>query len=165
MADALDTAMLCRQYGSSVLRRCQAIVGDRAEAEDAAQEVFLTVMTKGHQFRHDAAVTTWLYRVTTNVCLNRLRSAKRRRAREVPDPVLEWGSLTPVDPYQHYRHKSLLTRVARDLDAESQAIFVYRYVDGMTLEEIASTTGTSRRTVAKRLKAIEQLITVLESAP
>ena len=165
MVEGLDTAELCRRYGSGVLRRCQAILGERAEAEDAAQEVFLTVMLKGQQFRHDAAVSTWLYRVTTNLCLNRLRSQKRRNAREASDPVVAWSDVAPADPYELYSCKAFLERIAQELDELGQAVFVYRYLDGMSLEEIALTTGKARRTVTKKLRTVEAVVARLEARP
>ena len=86
-----DLSEICRRHGASVLRRCRGILRDPDAAQDAAQEVFLTIMGKGHQYRGEADLGSWIYRVTTNHCLNRIRDPKsiqgklrsRRRASRV----------------------------------------------------------------------------------
>ncbi|MFL5393626.1 MAG: RNA polymerase sigma factor, partial [Myxococcales bacterium] len=64
-----DPAEICRRYAGSILRRARGILDDPAEAEDAAQEILLAVMTKGSQFRGASDPGTWIYRLTTNLCL------------------------------------------------------------------------------------------------
>ena len=145
---------LLERYGSSILRRCAAIVGPD-DAEDAAQEVFLIVMRKGEQFRGEADPGTWLYRVTTNHCLNRLRADNRREAREQADGVHDWMAKPSHDPYAQYEAKVWLETVMEGLEPLAQQILIYRYLDGLTQEEIATVTGKSRRTIGKKLKHIE----------
>src|SRR2546427_6646907 len=58
--------------------------GDRATASDVTQQVFLKAMTGFAQFRGDAAVSTWLYRLTANACRDRSRSAARREVASDP---------------------------------------------------------------------------------
>src|SRR5689334_11732819 len=70
-AEAFDT--LFRQYFAKVYRQAIHLVGAAAEAEEVVQEVFLAVYEKAHTFRGDAAFATWLYRLTANAALSRLR--------------------------------------------------------------------------------------------
>ena len=102
--------------------------------------------------------------MTTNLCLNKLRSQQRRQRREQSERVVAWADVAPPDPYEHFERKALLERALRELDSLSQAIFVYRYLDGMTLEEVAEATGKSRKTVSKRTKKIEAFVARAESA-
>ncbi len=125
------------------------------EAEDAAQEVFLLVMRKGKQFRGEAEFGTWLYRVTTNHCLNRLRARGRREAREQSEAVYDWMAPAGRDPYAEYEAKVWLQEVMAALEPLAQQVLVYRYLDGLSQEEIATVTGKSRRTIGKKLKVIE----------
>lgn len=155
---AIDVSEVCRQYGASVLRRCRGILRDANEAQDAAQEVFMIVMQKGDKFRGDTDVGGWIYRITTNHCLNRLRSAKRREAREQSEPVAAWSGWATPDPYERFTAQDQFDTILRQLDALGKTILVYRCLDGLTQEEIASLIGKSRRTVGKRLKKIDQLI-------
>jgi RNA polymerase sigma-70 factor (ECF subfamily) len=154
----IDLTDICRRYGASVLCRCRGILRNPDEAQDAAQEVLVTIMTKGHQYRGESAIGTWIYRVTTNHCLNRLRSARRRSVREQHDVVVDWSDIAPADPYHTYAARVRLRQVLDQFDALGQQIVVYRFLDGMTQEEIAAATGKSRRTVGKRLKKIDALL-------
>lgn len=150
-----DPAEICRRYAGSILRRARGILGDPAEAEDAAQEILLLVMTKGHRFRGTSDPATWIYRVTTNLCLNRLREARRRTAREQRPEASSWLGWAPSDPYERFEARATLHAILDRLDLLAQQIFVYRFLDGMNQEEIAAATGKSRRTVGKRLRQIE----------
>lgn len=118
----------------------------------------MIVMQKGDQFRGDTDVGGWLYRITTNHCLNRLRSGRRRTAREQSDSAATWSGWEAPDPYLRSAARDQLDSLFRQLDTLGQSILIYRYLDGMTQEEIATVTGKSRRTVGKRLKKIDALV-------
>ncbi len=75
-------------WGALVERQLAAVVGfawyqlgDRAAAEDVAQETFLSLHRHGHRFRGDARFSTFVYRVASNAALNRRRTLGRNRAR------------------------------------------------------------------------------------
>jgi len=112
-------------------------------------------MTKGSQFRGASDPGTWIYRMTTNVCLNRLREGRRRSAREQRPEASSWMAWAPADPYESFEARRTLRDILGRLDGLSQQVFVYRFLDGMNQEEIAAATGKSRRTIGKRLRAID----------
>src|SRR6187549_3842375 len=68
-------------YGDRIFNLTYRMLGDRAEAEDLAQEVFISVFKSIDQFRGDAKLSTWLYRVTANHCKNRIKYLARRHER------------------------------------------------------------------------------------
>lgn len=152
----LDVVNICRTHGSSIMRRCMAILGSRAEAEDATQEVFVTLLEKGCQFRAEAEVSSWIYRITTNLCLNRLRGNQRRLLRDDSEQVADWSNIAPSDPYKQYEAKSEFVDLMNELDELDQCIFVFRFLDGLSQEEIAGVTRKSRRTVGKRVRRLEE---------
>src|SRR5687768_10374102 len=69
---------LVRLYQVKIFRLVFRMLGDRAEAEDLAQEVFVTVFKSIDGFRGDSKLSTWLYRVATNHCKNRIKYLGRR---------------------------------------------------------------------------------------
>ena len=81
----LDVEALYTRYGPMVLRRCARLLGDEDAAVDATQEVFVRALERADQL-HDHAPSSLLYTMATRVCLNRLRSARRRP--EHPDSAL-----------------------------------------------------------------------------
>ena len=70
---------LFRRYSSSVFRRARAILGDGEAAQDATQEVFLRAMNARSELAKVSSPIAWLYRVTTNLCITRIRETERRR--------------------------------------------------------------------------------------
>jgi RNA polymerase sigma-70 factor, ECF subfamily len=76
--DADAFATLVRRHEAKVYGLCLRVLGDPDDAADAAQDALVTVARKLGSFRGDARFTTWLHRVTMNVCYDHLRAAKRR---------------------------------------------------------------------------------------
>ena len=95
--DAGAFTELVGRHERRVYALCVRILGDRDDAADASQDAFLMVVRKLDQFRGDAAFSTWLHRVTVNVCYDHLRSAKRRPLlhRVDDDHPLETGPPIP----------------------------------------------------------------------
>lgn len=78
MIDQRSLETLYARYSRSVWRRARRMLVDDDAAKDVTQEVFLRAMAVDAKDAFDASPVGWLYRVTTNLCLNRLRDAKRR---------------------------------------------------------------------------------------
>jgi RNA polymerase sigma factor (sigma-70 family) len=131
---------------------------NRQEAEDVTQEVFIAVLARSETFRGDADVTTWLYRIATNRCLNHLRSRSRSAHRETHEAALAWQDVAPADPYQQVEARDMLARVLERCDELDQEVFVLKVMDGLTQDEIASVTGRSRRTIGTRLRRVEAFV-------
>jgi hypothetical protein len=75
--EATAVRQLFEQHGPRVYRRALRILGNAADAEEALQEVFIRVMRGAEGFESRSEITTWLYRITTNYCLNMVRSERR----------------------------------------------------------------------------------------
>ena len=74
----MDVEQLYRQYGPMVIRRCRQLLRDEDQALDAAQDVFVRLLERRMRLRDDYP-SSLLYRMATNLCLNRIRDAKRRQ--------------------------------------------------------------------------------------
>ncbi len=149
---AVDVDALYREWGPMVYRRILRFYGPE-EAEEVLHEVFLKVLENLDGFREDASPSTWLYRIATNHCLNRLRNHKRRR-----ELIAEHGEdLYPSAIGSRQESELLLRQLWKQLPDELLQIGVYYFVDGMTHAEIARILDVSRRTVGNRLKELEEL--------
>lgn len=82
----LDVAEVYRRHGRLVLRRARMLLGDEDEARETLQELFMSLIDNPGRFRGESSIVTFLYRVTTNLCLNRLRD-RRNRARLLEERV------------------------------------------------------------------------------
>ena len=77
---------LVHRHQRPVLNFVFRFLGDRAEAEDLTQEVFLRVWKSAKTYKPDAKFTTWLYRISINLCINRQKTLRMRRWFSVPEP-------------------------------------------------------------------------------
>lgn len=145
---------LYRRFGPLVFRRARTLLGDEQAASDAVQEVFMRTLRSHDGFRHEASPITWLYRITTNYCLNILRNNSRHRLRlaermaSQPDEQAATG-FDPEVPL-------LLAEILERLPVELCEIATYYYVDCLSHDEIADVIGTSRRTVGNRLREFHE---------
>ncbi|MFZ5481599.1 MAG: RNA polymerase sigma factor [Myxococcota bacterium] len=148
MTGDLDIPALYRRYGDLVLGRCRTILRDDADAADAMQDVFLKLHRFRDSFRGDASPSTFLYRITTTTCLNRIRTRKRRPE----DPVEELPEPPPSDGLlDSLAIRDLVERLLVDEDERTQTCVVYHFVDGMTHDEIGELLGITGAAVRKRI--------------
>lgn len=144
----LDIPALYRRYGDLVLGRCRTILRNDADAQDAMQEVFLKLHRFRDSFRGDASPSTFLYRITTTTCLNRIRGNKRRRE----EPVAELPAIAHTDSVlDQLALRDVLDQLLLDADPTTRECLVYHYVDGMTHEETGEMVGLSGAAVRKRI--------------
>jgi RNA polymerase sigma-70 factor (ECF subfamily) len=159
--------LLVRLHQHRVYGLCLRMLADRAEAEDLAQEVFISVFRNIQTFREESLLSTWIYRITRNHCLNRLKFL-RRRAHERQQPLedtrqadLAGESLAdPVAgsrlqrPDRAIEGRELESRVLQELAGMSEdhrELVVLRDLEQLTYEEIQDITGLAEGTVKSRL--------------
>ena len=141
-------ARLYREYGPAVYRRCLRLLHDREAAQDATQEVFVRLVRNMSRLEDRGDALPWIYRVTTNHCLNVLRDSGRH-GEDVLAPEIEDAGRPAVDALPDRR---LAQELLGRFDASTQAVVVGVFVDGMEREEIAAALGISKRTVSRKLE-------------
>ena len=155
MEDALDVEALSRRYGAMVLRRCRRLLGNEDEALDACQDVFVLVIT--HRGDLDGQYpSSLLYRMATNVCLNRLRDRTRRPS--TPDEEVVASIAAAEKPGAGSEARLLLDWLFGRQPESSRTIAVLHYVDGLTHEEVARRTRLSVSGVRRRLRRLRQIL-------
>lgn len=136
-----------RRYGRAVFRRARVLLGNDAAAKDAVQDVFVRALRARTEFTEQASPMTWLYRVTTNHCLNLLRDQGRRR-----DLLAAQGAASSEAVWPHHDERLTMARIVEEVPSELQETAIYHYLDLMSHEEIAELMGVSRRTIGYRLE-------------
>lgn len=152
--DHEEVRSLYEQYGSWVFRRALGMLKNEEAAWEAVQEVFVKVLESGSSFRRESSPWTWLYRITTNHCLNLIRSQKTwNRVSEIliRDQMALPAVPENADPAVHINRSSFV-KLMEGEDETTQKILFASFVDEMTQEEIAEMLHLSRKTVYKRLK-------------
>ena len=161
-------ATIVRTYQQRVFNIVFRFLGNREEAEDVAQDVFVTVFQSASSFRGDSKFSTWLYRVTVNHCKNRLKYLKRRGRHmgrpldELAEHELARGSgetqpgfhaniPRPDDLAAGRQLEKLIQREMAAMDADHRLLLVLRDIQGLSYQEMADVTGLNVGTIKSRL--------------
>lgn len=154
---------LVQEHRDRVYNITFRMLGNRAEAEDVAQEVFITVFKTIDQFREEAKFSTWLYRVAVNHCKNRIKYLARRhdRDRDQLDEATQGngvngtiGGPIPSSPDRALagaQMEKLLQDAIASLEDDQRIVVVLRDVEDLSIEEICEITGLPDGTVKSRL--------------
>jgi RNA polymerase sigma-70 factor, ECF subfamily len=156
---ALDVEELTHRYGPMVLRRCRRLLRDEDEAMDACHDVFVRLIENSDRLsaRHPSSL---LYRIATNLCLNRLRDRRRRAVADVDATLTRIASAER--PGAGTEARALLDRLFGRHPESSRTIAVLHYVDGLTLEQVAAEVGLSVSGVRWRLRGLRETLTAWE---
>ncbi|MDJ0764333.1 MAG: sigma-70 family RNA polymerase sigma factor [Myxococcota bacterium] len=156
--------VLVHKYQGPVFNLIYRMIGNREEAEDLAQEVFVTVFKKISTFRGDASLATWIYRIATNTCKNRKKYLSRRCFdRPALSPKDEYpadealsirtsGCISrPDEEVEGYEMEQLLQKAFGSLEEDHRLILVLRDIQGISYDDITTITGLPLGTVKSRL--------------
>jgi len=146
---------LVHRHERKVFNICFRILGNREEAEDVAQDVFVTVFRAIKSFRGDSAFSTWVYRVAVNNCKNRLKYLRRRgyfktevkHQREYSDERED----LPEEAMNRTELNSEIQTAIEGLDEEYREVIVLRDVQGFSYEEISGILQLKEGTVKSRI--------------
>lgn len=153
-------AVLVNTFQKRLLKVAYGITLDPEESREIVQEVFITVFRQIHTFRQEAALYTWLRKMTVNHCLNWKRRWKRR-FRWHHDPItrenepglsLEGPPMeTPESLVQKKQFQERLADAVKHLPEKTRTVFVLYALEGLSYEEIAGFLRIRKGTVASRL--------------
>jgi RNA polymerase sigma-70 factor, ECF subfamily len=149
--------ILLAAYQDKVFRLSYSMLGDRAQAEDAAQESFLRIWKSLERYRGDSAVGTWIFSITRNVCLTAI---SKRAARRIA-PIEEAERATADSPD---RQRDIFRLVA-ELPENYRAVVMLFYMEERSYEEVARLLDLPLGTVKTYLhRARKQLATMVKEA-
>jgi len=148
-----------RRFGPMVHRRCQRLLGDKEEAADAVHDVFVQLVRRQENLTVKAPPSL-LYKIATDVCLNKLRT--RRRHPETHEDKLLQFIASRDEPDRLTEHRSFLEKLFKNEQPSTRTIAVMHYVDRMTLQEVAKAVGLSVSGVRKRLRTLQAHAEALE---
>jgi RNA polymerase sigma-70 factor, ECF subfamily len=163
--DDLAVAELASTYGPKIFQLAMRCLNNREDAEEVAQDVLLKVCRKIALFRGDAALSSWIYRITFNTAMSRLRNAKARRVGEVPEEsldtvgfngeptrrdVADWSDMADEHVMRSELRRRLMKAVL-ELPAIYRAPVVLRDLKGLTTEEASALLKVKDQTLKSRL--------------
>jgi RNA polymerase sigma-70 factor (ECF subfamily) len=138
---------LYKRFGPVIFARCRAILRDDAAAEDAVQEVFIRVLQHLDRAPDDREALAWIYRISTNYCLNAVRD-RAARAQPAGDELPDIPGERPSGPFAQ---RDLARKLVERAPEKLRDVAWLHHVDGIEQGEVARLLGISRRTVVNRL--------------
>jgi RNA polymerase sigma-70 factor (ECF subfamily) len=151
--EAFET--LLGDYQDKVFRLCYSMLGDRAQAEDAAQESFLRIWKSIDRYRGDSALGTWIFSIARNVCLTFIAKRAARRTA----PIEEAERAAPDTPD---RQRDVVRLINRLPENYRQVVMLF-YMEDRSYEEVARLLDLPIGTVKTNLhRARKQLATMLK---
>lgn len=151
----LELGAVYRAYAPRVARWAARLGGPTLDAEDTLQEVFLVVQRRLREFRGEAELSTWLFRITENVVRGRLRRERVRRwlggsAEEVAGALPD-GLPSPAEALERGQAAARVYRILDGMNHNYRTALTLFELEGMSGEQIAALTGTSVDAVWVRL--------------
>ncbi|WP_432491655.1 RNA polymerase sigma factor SigE [Kineococcus gypseus] len=142
-----------RDHSGRVYRLAYRLTGNRHDAEDLTQEVFVRVFRSLSSYQ-PGTFEGWLHRITTNLFLDQVRRKQRIRFDALAEDAGEKLPSTDVGPERAYEHRNLDDDVQAALDSlppDFRAVVVLCDIEGLSYEEIAATLGVKLGTVRSRI--------------
>jgi RNA polymerase sigma-70 factor (ECF subfamily) len=154
---------IMQRCNQRLFRTARAVLRDEAEAEDVVQEVYVRAFSKLADFRGDAAILTWLTRITLNEARERLR--RRRPTVEVDTlknresaQVILLPTATPEADAARGEIRRILEQAVDDLPESFRVVFILREIEDCSIEETAENLGLNPATVKTRLHRARRLL-------
>ncbi|MFM7203230.1 MAG: RNA polymerase sigma factor [Myxococcota bacterium] len=157
--------VLVRRYQNVAFTVCKRYLRNPEAAEETAQEVFISLFRKLHEFRGESSFKSWFYKVLTNHCHNRHKAGVRRREKahdsidtpEQPDDdkprtrELSDLKLSPEEALEERQRQAILEKALEGVGEEARMILLLREGQGMAYEEIGEALQLNAGTVKSRL--------------
>lgn len=141
-------AGLYKKFGPIIYARCRSLMRDDAAAEDVMQDVFIRVLKHIDAAPDDREALAWIYRISTNLCLNSIRD-RGKRAEPAGDDLPDLAGERPSGPFAS---RDLARKLIERAPEKLREVAYLHLVDGLDQGEVARILSISRRTVINRLQ-------------
>jgi len=159
--DPTAVADLSESYGAKIYQLAFRYLRNREDAEEVAQDVLLKVYQKIDAFRGDAALSSWIYRITFNAAMSRLRQFKQNlpnamdkmnddETQPLKREAIDWAPLADEDMLRAEMRRELV-RALKDMPLLYRAPVILRDVQGLSTEEASAVLHVKEQTLKSRL--------------
>ena len=143
------------EYADAVYNHCWRMLNNAQDAEEAAQDTFLNIYRNLENYRGDSKLSTWIYRITANVCLSRLRKKKlpSDSLDDVQDQGVQFADDTPQPDriMEESELREQLGRLMQKLAPQYRQVVTFFYFQGLSYDEIADITGVPSGTIGSAI--------------
>jgi len=152
---------LVEAYQNSIYNLAYRMLGDAAEAEDAAQETFLRLYTRLGTYDPEKKFSSWVLSIASHYCIDRLR--RRKHTQVSLDDIVSWRWLpsrdvAPEEQALMEEQKDEIRYLLDELPPHYRAVMILRYWHELSYDEIANTLDTTQSTIKSRLHRARKLM-------
>lgn len=157
---------LIKGYQKKVFNIALRMIGDYEDASELAQEVFIKIFKSIRNFKEESTFSTWVYKITTNVCLDELRKRKNKRIISLDEEIKHdsgESQIQIVDPglspealLEKKEIKKAVIEAIEELSPEHRIVIIYREMQGLNYEDIARIVKCPVGTVKSRINRARQ---------
>lgn len=150
--------LLYDRYAGKIYSKAITMLRDEAEAQDATQEIFTKVFLNLGKFKGQSKFSTWVYSVTYNFCIDKIRKEKRSRQLFTDHSEIPAGEQVDEGDDEGLRNMQLngLRKVLRELQDHERTILLLKYKDGVKIKDIAKMLNKNDSAVKMQLKRAKE---------
>ncbi|SRR5579883_635983 len=167
--DASSFSSLMRRYQNRIYNSCYRMLGNKEEAEEIVQDTFLKIHQGIDAFRNETSFSAWIFRIAHNLCIDCLRTRKRKKRdiqfsamltlrsffdneTEIPESQqIADLSMEPGQRLDLKEESAMLEASLAEIPETQRAVLILHDIEGLAYQEIAAIVGTSIGTVRSRL--------------
>jgi RNA polymerase sigma-70 factor (ECF subfamily) len=151
-------SLLYERYARKIYHKCISLLKDEAAAEDATQEIFMKILRNLSRFGERSKFSTWVYSITYNYCIDKLRKEQRRpEASEEPLQIRDEADGDEIPDAEIIEMElQLLKEVLLQLKPEERMLLLMKYQDELSIKEIAASMEVSESAIKMRLKRAKE---------
>ncbi len=143
------------RFSDKIYRKCYSFVKNSAQAEDYMHDIFLKLIINLGNFKENAKLSTYIYAITYNYCVDNSSSRKKVKMQELTEDLdfaeEDWSEVNQFDPAK-------LDKAMDEISAEDKSIVLLKYQDGLSIKEIGEIFNISESAVKMRLKRAKEKI-------
>ncbi len=150
---------IMNKYKEIVINIAYRFIQDRSTAEDIAQDVFLKIYNSAKSYKPKARLSTWIYKITANICLNELRSQKKYLKNISMDEIGETRDFIQTNPFENLEKKELKHLVKEAIDSlpdRQRMVIILKKYEDLSYQEISEIMGCSVSAVDSLLQRAKQ---------
>jgi RNA polymerase sigma-70 factor (ECF subfamily) len=159
---------LSGQYYKKIYNIALRMTGNREDASDLAQEVLIKVYKSLKSFREESSFSTWLYRITKNLCIDELKKQNRKKAISLDEDIelkensvkrqVESDEPGPYEQYEKSEIRRIMTDAIGKLTEEHRMVIILRDIQGFSYNEISKIVKCPEGTVKSRINRARQAL-------
>lgn len=166
--DVAAFEQLIEAYQKKVYNLALRMTGNQEDAADLAQEAFIRVFRSISGFKEQSSFSTWIYRITTNVCLDEIRKRKNRKVISIDEDIhMDDGEMKrqivsddplPDKMAERAELRNIVNDAINSLPEDQKVVITLRDLNGLSYEEIAQVLGIPGGTVKSRINRARQAL-------